>query len=416
MLQPPHKRLLICLDGTWNNRTTSTNVFHLYNLAAETDARGVRQLRYYDEGVGTGVLDRVSGGAFGFGLDENVIQAYEWLVEQYDEGDEIYITGFSRGAYTARSLGGFIMKCGLLRRGAPLTVEQLWDGYRVLGRRSGPHASPPKSQWTRIVGKEVRPYRSLIDLKWDTGHVKVTDPNPTEKLLIEWSRRTPIECIGVFDTVGAMGLGALGIPGLRSEEMAYHNTNPSKLIKHGYHALAIDERRFSFRPNLWRRFRAEDLASAEVEAWSTYEQRWFTGAHANVGGGYADNPLSLFSLAWMAGRMADLGLAFKSLPVRPAIQTCLPLLKSLDGYKPYLRDSYGEFLGGFWKLLTFGLGYDRPIAAPPRVTTRYTLESLNETIDPSVREFWEAEPSYRPRNLQKYLSRAAEPHPQEQTP
>ncbi len=401
------KRLIICLDGTWNNRDSSTNVFHLYNLLADVDANGVRQLRYYDEGVGTGILDKMTGGMFGIGLDENVIQAYEWLIEQYEDGDEVYVFGFSRGAFTARSLGGFLMKCGLLRRGAPLTVEQLWAGYRVLGRRRDSKNAPTKSTWRKIIGQEYRPYRSIVDLKWDTGHVKVTDPNPTEKLLIEWTRRIPIHCIGVFDTVGAMGLDALCIPGLHSEEAAFHNTNPSKLIKHGYHALAIDEHRINFQPVLWRRYVPKGSAP-DADPWETYEQRWFTGAHANVGGGYGDNPLCLFPLDWMMRRTAALGLAFLRQPALPAIADCVPLLKSADGYKPFLRDSYAEFFGGFLKLITLGRAYYRTIAGPPLVNSRYTLQSLNEVIDESVGQFMGADPTYRPKNLPK-------PTPQAQT-
>src|ERR1044071_707241 len=111
------QRLVVCLDGTWNNKDDSTNVVHHFALATERpwpDPNAeCTQTRYYDEGVGTGVLDGISGGAFGIGLEENVRAAYDWLVEHYHDGnaaedaDEIYIFGFSRGAYTARSLVGF---------------------------------------------------------------------------------------------------------------------------------------------------------------------------------------------------------------------------------------------------------------------------------------------------------------------
>ncbi len=103
------QRLVICLDGTWNKRDSGTNIYHLSNLIQEGEvADQWLQRIYYDPGVGTGVLDGVTGGAFGIGLSENVREAYDWLVEHYNDGDEVYIFGFSRGAFTARSLVGLI--------------------------------------------------------------------------------------------------------------------------------------------------------------------------------------------------------------------------------------------------------------------------------------------------------------------
>src|SRR5215467_15123420 len=139
----PRQRLIVCLDGTWNQQDSSTNVLHHFNLVREGDdpQSGLYQRRYYHRGVGTGVLDSITGGGFGFGLEQNVRDAYNWLIENYcDQGpdgkpDEIYIFGFSRGAYTARSLVGFIGQCGLLRRGAPIPVGQLWEDYCILGRQ-----------------------------------------------------------------------------------------------------------------------------------------------------------------------------------------------------------------------------------------------------------------------------------------
>ena len=136
------QRLIICLDGTWNREDSSTNVLHHFNAVREgpDPETGIVQKKYYHTGVGTGVLDSVTGGGFGFGLERNVRDAYNWLVANYCDRepsarpDEIYVFGFSRGAYTARSLVGFIGQCGLLRRGAPVTVSQLWKDYCILGR------------------------------------------------------------------------------------------------------------------------------------------------------------------------------------------------------------------------------------------------------------------------------------------
>ena len=147
------RRLALCLDGTWNNRDDSTNVLHHFGLATECRDHPlgndtVTQLKFYLEGVGTGPLDKITGGGFGFGLETNVRAAYNWLVQNFEDAnglqaaDEIYIFGFSRGAFTARSLVGFISTCGLLRRGAPLTVNELWQNYCLLGREREHHSGP----------------------------------------------------------------------------------------------------------------------------------------------------------------------------------------------------------------------------------------------------------------------------------
>ena len=180
------QRLVLCLDGTWNEQDSGTNIYHLSNLIVEgavtKEGQTWHQLVYYQEGVGTGMLDRVTGGAFGIGLSRNVREAYDWLIEHYCDGDEIYVFGFSRGAFTARSLVGLISKCGLLRRGAPMPPEELWHAYQILGRlcnsRSGMEPAP--SWWERIAGKPKPPFRNIQDLRplepWEKG--KPVDVKP----------------------------------------------------------------------------------------------------------------------------------------------------------------------------------------------------------------------------------------------
>jgi len=265
------RRLALCLDGTWNNRDDSTNVLHHFGLATEcrdhplgTDT--VTQVKYYLEGVGTGPLDKVTGGGFGFGLETNVRAAYNWLVQNFEDGtpikqaDEIYIFGFSRGAFTARSLVGFIATCGLLRRGAPLTVTQLWQNYCLLGRQREHHTGP----LTALFGESAPEFRRLPDLVWDpwlvekdeadaargtsrVAGLRVSDLNDTEELIVRWSRRVQITYLGVYDTVGAVGWDALAIPGVQGRIALHHNMRPTTLIRHCRHALAIDEHRSNFR-------------------------------------------------------------------------------------------------------------------------------------------------------------------------
>ena len=124
------KRLAIFLDGTWNTLNNNTNVWRLNSLSVETSDQRV----YYSQGVGTRRGEAARGGMTGYGIDDEIIEAYTWLIQNFDEGDEIFIFGFSRGAYTARSLSGLICKCGVLKLGAPLSIEQLYDRLPPLQR------------------------------------------------------------------------------------------------------------------------------------------------------------------------------------------------------------------------------------------------------------------------------------------
>lgn len=124
------KRIALFLDGTWNTVNDNTNVWRMKSLLASAGADGVEQLAYYSTGVGTAFGERARGGMFGYGLNDEIIRAYEWLIDHYNPDDALFIFGFSRGAYTARSLSGLISKCGLLVAGAPLSVNQLYARYR----------------------------------------------------------------------------------------------------------------------------------------------------------------------------------------------------------------------------------------------------------------------------------------------
>jgi uncharacterized protein (DUF2235 family) len=426
------RRLILLLDGTWNNRDDNTNIFHLNNLVGDVGIDGKRQVKRYFKGVGTGLLDHVSGGVFGFGLDENIRAAYEWLIEHYEEGDEVFLFGFSRGAFTARSLCGLLSNCGLLRPGAPLTITQLFQGYARMRPKRGLIGSLSKLFGRRQIA--FRPLYTLLRLKYQdaekeragiSGEEKRFDDSLShaERWLLRWTRSIHIQCIGVFDTVGSMGLDALGIHWLHTQKWAFHNTNPNRVIRYGFQALAIDENRANFAHIPWNKFIPKELEERskqeqhrKIFGEPDIHQRWFVGAHANIGGGYASNPLCVFPLVWIMECASQLGLGFRRTIHRPAIADCLPLMVGVDRS---LRDSYAEFLRpgflswmpfGMWALITFWRRHWREIAPPARdVVTRDgmpgTLESHDETLDGSVEELWKADPNYRPRNLQKYYDR-----------
>ncbi len=408
------KRLVLCLDGTWNDRNDSTNIFHLYTMIGDIGLDGKPQITYYDEGVGTHWWDKITGGLLGTGLDENIRQAYAWLIENYNEGDEIFVFGFSRGAFTARSLSSLLSSCGLLRPGSPLTIRQLFEAYSKMR---------PSKGWLGLMqrvfgigGKDFRPFYELLHLKYE---VKKMYPSidlefylpSTERWLLKSTRSVHIKFLGVFDTVGSMGLDAFGIFWLLTGIWSFHNANPSRVVEHGFQALAIDEHRKNFSHITWNKF-IPDESERKTNQTKTNEpdihQRWFVGAHANIGGGYSNNPLCLFPLSWMMESAEAFNLGFTSKIIRPSIEDCLPLTK---GSQRTVRDSYKEFVWGLWSKLPFTQRHYREISPLPKknVRTRYgevgMLKSYDETLDPSVKQFWDTDSSYRPLNLEIYFNR-----------
>ncbi|KAA1417947.1 DUF2235 domain-containing protein [Nocardioides humilatus] len=268
------KRLVVCCDGTWNkpDSETITNVEKIARTIQTDPAASGRayQLVYYVGGVGTGSYkaDEVLGGAFGFGLFRNVVAAYRFLAQNYEPGDEIFIVGFSRGAYTARSLAGMIGRVGLLTR-LSLVEERLPAAVARYQQRK------PR---TGAFGESVE------EFKHDHCHA------------------AEVNFLGVFDTVGA-----LGVPGFMKFAPQFHNVRLGAGVLRARQALAIDETRLKFAPSLWEVSEpptdgpAEDLRVKQV---------WFEGAHSDVGGGYAETGLSDTALLWMAREAHAAGLVF----------------------------------------------------------------------------------------------------------
>lgn len=395
----PKQRLAVFLDGTWNTQDDSTNVRHAFTLTKEgiiEEKDGpVVQKRYYDPGVGTGMLDSVTGGGFGIGLDANVRQAYNWLVDNYNEGDEIYIFGFSRGAYTARSLMGFIGACGLVKRGAPLMVSQMWNSYVFIAQ----HRRRSKEWWENALKKHKYNFRRITALKWDDwrGGKQRTEPmNEAEQIVIDWSRRVKITYMGIYDTVGAMGWQALGLPGISSKMEQHHNPYPSKLLNKCRHALAIDENRTSFRLTPMLDYVPNKADAKETEEYNDIiEQNWFVGAHSNVGGGYEDNILATRPLEWILEGANNAGLKTRELSKL-----------SLTGSDRHIRDSYAEFASPLWAHLIRAKRRFRPIARLDEVRSGYSLRQINESVDQSVVDLAEASPDYAPPGLINYAERS----------
>jgi uncharacterized protein (DUF2235 family) len=263
------KKIVICCDGTWNTRDQKapTNVTRLFDAVQPTGPDGVEQRKFYHQGVGTHGWDRFLGGAFGIGLSRNVRDAYRDLVQNFKPGDEIYLLGFSRGAYTARSTAGFIRNCGILR---PEYVDKIDEAY-TLYRDRRDHSRPAEAEATS--------FRKA------------------------YSHEARIRFIGVWDTVGALGipLSGLRLINLINRRWQFHDTELSRFVDAAFHALAIDERRRPFRPAIW----TKHPRAGEQQV----EQVWFTGVHSDVGGGYPERHLADIAMAWMAERASSCGLA-----------------------------------------------------------------------------------------------------------
>lgn len=255
------KRLIVCLDGTWNTPDEGdnpTNVVKIMRAIRPTGNDEVHQIVFYDKGVGTGgPIDTIRGGVFGKGVDDNVQDGYRFLVNNYVRGDELYLFGFSRGAFTARALAGFIGKYGMIEKGEMRLLPQLWKLYEK-----------------RKSGKEA------------TGKLK--------KALDAGIADVSIKCVGVWDTVGALGIPAEVFGPANRKRFQFLDASLGKNVDVALHAVAIDEKRGPFVPTLWEK-KARDT--------QLVEQVWFPGVHSNVGGSYLDARLSDTALDWMIKRL-----------------------------------------------------------------------------------------------------------------
>jgi uncharacterized protein (DUF2235 family) len=356
---PP--RIALFLDGTWNTVDDNTNVWRLKSLCARTSEQQV----YYSAGVGTAKGEKWTGGLLGVGINEEVQAAYEWLVEHYVAGAQIFIFGFSRGAFTARSLAGFISKCGLLKPGSPLSMKQLYERYR-------------KGTATSV--------RALVHT--DQG-LSVED-----RWLKTYSRAVPVWFQGVWDTVGSLGMPLPLVPHVSRHDFDFLETDLRINDTHAYHALAIDEHRKPFAPTLWTKTVPATGDDAAERDFPHVEQRWFVGAHANVGGGYENDLLAQVPLKWLMDKAALHGLVFTdSVEVDEGANACAVV------------DSLAEMAHGFYEIVTLGAHLDRTIGAAPIYGEHGHVHTINESIDGSVFNRWRADADYRPKNLVDWATR-----------
>ncbi|MEO6828236.1 MAG: DUF2235 domain-containing protein [Acidobacteriaceae bacterium] len=308
------KRIVYCFDGTWQAPMSNTNVYRMYKaLTVSSD-----QVTFYDDGVGADAqgLARLLSGAFGQGLMQKVVDSYTKIAHVYEAGDQVYLFGFSRGAYTARSLAGMIANCGL-PTGAFTDdcVEKVFAAYR-----------DPVNRASILAG---------------LGSCGLSDAG--------------IEMIGVWDTVGSLGIPAI-FGGVDEARYGFLDTALHANVKNAYQCLAIDERRAQFPATLW---------TGDPAAGQTIEQVWFSGCHADIGGGTllaggtdAGTRLCDITMGWMLAHAESRGLTFD--PAVAAQYGTLPLKYALDA----IRET--------WTPLA-GKPNSRPIAAGSEIANSVAL-------------------------------------------
>lgn len=358
------KRLVVCCDGTWNfaDQPSKTNVAKIALSVRPGTVAGKEQRVYYHGGVGTHRWERLRGGAFGVGLSRNVLDAYRFLVETYEPDDDLFLFGFSRGAFTARSLAGLVRNSGILRRDHADRIPEAWALYRD----------------------------------------RVEQPNGAAATLFRrsYARESEIAFIGVWDTVGALGIPAPGTVPLQpaarrfNRRWGFHDTELSNWVRAAFHALALDEQRSAFRPTLWHQ------QPGSAEEGQELKQVWFAGVHCDAGGGYAETGLSDVTLLWMVDQARRHGLKFGADvlgPEGPRVMT------------PHHRVDFRVRPDGSGPLHASRTGLYR--LSPP--LHRSLGEAVNDRGEPDGNEYLavpakerhDRDPGYRPPGLARYLDR-----------
>ena len=356
------KRLILCCDGTWeqpdvtsDGQNCPTNVVKLAALLPALAADGTEQRVFYHNGIGSTArgVGRGIAGATGLGINRILKSCYLWLVRNYEPGDQIYIFGFSRGAYTARSLAGFVRNSGILR---PENADHLNAAFALYRARDS--ASNPRAVASKLFRQSYC-----------------------------WSDIVPIQCIGVWDTVGSLGIpnswGHWFLTKICRLNYEFHDTDLSSHIVFAFHAVAIDERRKPFLPTLWTQTEHGRAAKQHLE------QRWFAGCHGDIGGGNHDSGLSDITLAWMTLSARKAGLSVNA-----------PQTLDAQGFKGFHENPLADVsdsLTWFYKLF-FPTGV-RTIRAP--ISDGRTNEALHAT----ARERWEDIAQWRPIALTNFQCR-----------
>lgn len=382
------KSIVLCFDGTDNEPEDRTNVVRLYDLVAKTNQVGDVQDKKYFAGVGTEILTNISGSLLGVGARARLCEGYDWLAEKYRPGDRVYLFGFSRGAFIARSLVQMIATCGLPAEwgAGKWTSREAFDHYEKLSSDSNPSYPVYRLAYWQRNSLEV-----------PANAIKA----PLYKLLeAQEVQQIKIEMAGLWDTVGALGKSFVKDRAVWTGRSGAHNVRLPKALLRGYHAVAIDEHRPMFNVTLWRQFVAE---GKQVEDNENFEQRWFCGAHSDVGGGYGDDRLPDISLDWMVDKARAAGLEFSS-SVEPQPGAWLaPINDSFRAFAGSVLSAWDKLVPGDQRFYRRIGRLEMPVSTVNG--DRGHLQAVRETIDESVMKRFREDPRYRPQNLVSYFQR-----------
>jgi uncharacterized protein (DUF2235 family) len=402
------RNIVICCDGTGNEINENiSNVLKLYRCLRKTEKTTPRQLVYYDPGVGTLArpdpwhklrqdFNAILGLATGYGLDDNVLAGYEFLVNNYEDGDQIYLFGFSRGAYTVRVLAGLIHKVGLI---SPEQVNLAGSGLTAYKQFSGDGQSPgPGLSALTDAGDAEGPFP------------KTRFDNAAQFARILSTRWPTIRFVGVWDTVASVIVprpDRLYWPSL--EELAFTLQNPS--VKSFRQAISIDERRCMFRLKKWdepQTFMHNRFNEAHAEPQDIL-QVWFAGVHGDIGGGYpeSESGLSKFPLIWMIEEAVKCGISVNMQNVKQLAWGVQRKGSPFSYVAPDVRGELHNSMSWAWRLLEYlpkkdkykewperqsHFGFYIPDAEPRPIPE-------NAFIHESVVKRMNAIPAYRPVNL-----------------
>jgi uncharacterized protein (DUF2235 family) len=407
------KNIVICCDGTGNQiNDRLSNVLKFYRVLQKTDG----QIVYYSPGVGTvGDFDEWQvlkqhvkeflGLAMGYGLDENVLDAYRFLCTHYDDGDAIYLFGFSRGAYTVRVLAAFIYVIGLLRPNQLNLAEYALTAYKKASHDSRKEGKLPEADALRMAATRS-----------SEGEVAQGLPAAWEFARVAGTRRVTIRFIGVWDTVASVIVPRPDRLLLDLQTLRFTRTNPGVEIFR--QAISIDERRRMFRLHEWTEPQTFKSNPFNDKNWRPQDIRqvWFAGVHADIGGGYPErgSGLSKYPLLWMINQAKSAGLATNTAMINHLVLG-KPRKDSPRQYDPPSAAAKPHrSLKGLWWILEFIpkltkyrewprrrsiLGLYLPRGEPRPIGD-------NARIHRSVSAHAAADPDYRPVNLRQRVSEA----------
>jgi uncharacterized protein (DUF2235 family) len=368
------KRIAVCMDGTWSrlNQDAPTNIAKIARSVEHESADGAKQIVVYTAGVGAAntlnasASGALAGGLFGAGLEDDIVQTYIRLSLNYQAGDEIYIFGYSRGAFSARSLAAMIRRCGVLRR---RHVDQAPAAFALY--RTGKSFDDPECvAFRNKFGKSAHGGPDGSAGKADVA----------------------ITFIGLFDTVGQRGLpsGFGPLTDWMNRRYQFHDVRLGGHVQSARHACAIDEARFAFPPTLWtnleelnRPFVDKGVAPLDLP----YQQRWFPGTHGDVGGGAPGAKLANFPLVWIVEGAEKAGLRVDRTDGSPLSDAMTP--EQLDPCARLVAPN--------------GPAGVRPRMILPKDRKDISADLVQELVhEVAVIRTLKAKPAYKPRALKRF--------------